>query len=415
MSWNEPGERQNNEDRDPWNRKDPAGNGPPDLDQVLKNLIHRFKGLFGRKISEDGSGSSNDPQATLGLLGLAGIGILVLWALSGIFVVGAAENAVILRFGRYIETLNPGIHWIPRFIESAYKINTQEISEFPYQAEMLTKDENIVDVALVVQYRVGEPRDFLLKVDDPRQSLQEATASALRQVIGSQTLDAVLTSGRAQIREGVYKQLSQLMTSYQTGLNVTDVTLQPAKPPEAVTSAFDDAIKAREDEQRFINKAQAYANRVEPIAQGQAQRLLQEATAYKSQVVLAAKGNIAGYVAILPAYRQAPSVTRERLYLDAIQSVLENSTKILVDTSGTNNMLYLPLDKIMQNQQTSVIPKRLVSEDEANSNTLFSPVEQTGDRLTVPANGNSNTLRVKRPERGQFVNPDSDAGMGDQS
>lgn len=403
MSWNEPGNNQNQ--RDPRNSQ-PDGE-PPDLDEMVRKLKQSIMGLFGG--SKNGNSENDNPSGTLTIFGLVGIGLLFLWILSGIFVVGAAENAVVLRFGKYTETLGPGIHWIPRMIEAAYKVNTQEISEFPYRSEMLTKDENIVDVALVVQYRVGDPEDFLLKVQNPRQSLQEATASALRQVIGSQTLDAVLTSGRAQIREEVYKQLGELMQTYQTGLEVTDVTLQPAKPPEAVTAAFDDAIKAREDEQRFINKAQAYANRVEPVAQGQAQRLLQEANAYKSQVVLASKGNTAGYLAVLPEYKRAPEVTRERLYLDAIQAVLDHSTKVLVDVHGSNNMLYLPLDKIMQ-QSTS---RTNQNDSTLSTNALLSQVEQQTNQLSMPINTAKSSSRASRPTRG--YNPDSYVGTGDRS
>ena len=350
MSWNQPSNQQ---------RPDDAGQSPrdepPDLEAVLRKIKQSFLGLFshGKKGRQPDTQTGEQGPGGTAIVSLVLAGFVILWALSGIFIVGAAENAVILRFGRYTQTLGPGMHWVPRFIESAYKINTQEIAEFPYQSEMLTKDENIVDVALVVQYRVGNPKDFLLKVDNPRQSLQEATASTLRQVIGSQTLDAVLTSQRAHIRQVVEQQLSTLMKNYQTGLVVTDVTLQPAKPPEAVTAAFNDAIKAREDEQRFISKAQAYANRVEPIAQGQAQRLLQEAGAYKSQVVLAAKGDIAGYLALLPTYEHAPIVTRERLYLDTIEKVLQHSTKVLVDVKGSNNILYLPLDKLASTASNS--------------------------------------------------------------
>ncbi len=405
MPWNEPGNNQQGGNRDPWNRNKSSKDEPPDLDEMLKKLKQSLAGLFSGGNKQGDNNSSDGTRGTVAIISLIGIGALILWVLSGIFIVGAAENAVILRFGKYSETLGPGIHWIPRIIEAAYKVNTQEIAEFPYQSEMLTKDENIVDVALVVQYRVNNPEDFLLKVDNPRQSLQEATASALRQVIGSQTLDATLTSGRAQIREDVYKQLSMLTQSYQTGLEITDVTLQPAKPPEAVTEAFDDAIKAREDEQRFINKAQAYANRVEPIAQGQAQRLLQEATAYKSQTVFAAKGNTAGYLAILPAYRRAPGITRERLYLDAIQTVLNRSTKVLVDVHGSNNMLYLPLDKIIQQQ-----PPR---NDNTNkqTNALLSEIAQQTHQVNVPLRtSNSNVTRSTRPTRGQTYNPDSHVG-----
>lgn len=407
MSWNQPSNQ---------NNKAPNGAGrsprdePPDLEEVLGKIKQSILGLFGA----GKKGQQNDTQQGRGGMAIVGVilaGFVILWALSGIFIVGAAENAVILRFGRYTQTLGPGMHWVPRFIESAYKINTQEISEFPYQSEMLTKDENIVDVALVVQYRVGNPKDFLLKVDNPRQSLQEATASTLRQVIGSQTLDAVLTSQRTQIRQVVEHQLSALMKRYQTGLVVTDVTLQPAKPPEAVTAAFNDAIKAREDEQRFISKAQAYANRVEPIAQGQAQRLLQEAGAYKSQVVLAARGDIAGYLALLPTYERAPAVTRERLYLDTIQTVLQHSTKVLVDVKGSNNLLYLPLDKLAPVSSNG--GGRASTDQGISTSTLPNMPQARADPNNTGTSTNhlsGSSLSSTRPSRAQAFNPDSYVG-----
>ena len=399
MSWNQPSNQQRPNDGGQSPRDE-----PPDLEEALRKIKQSFLGLFsrGKKGRQPDTQAGDQGPGGAAIVGLVLAGFVILWALSGIFIVGAAENAVILRFGRYTQTLGPGMHWIPRFIESAYKVNTQEIAQFPYQSEMLTKDENIVDVALVVQYRVGNPKDFLLKVDNPRQSLQEATASTLRQVIGSQTLDAVLTSQRAHIRQVVEHQLSTLMKNYQTGLVVTDVTLQPAKPPEAVTAAFNDAIKAREDEQRFISKAQAYANRVEPIAQGQAQRLLQEAGAYKSQVVLAAKGDIAGYLALLPTYEHAPTVTRERLYLDTIEKVLQHSTKVLVDVKGSNNILYLPLDKLAPTASNSHVVKTTtlpdMSKPQADLNT------------TNPSTDEADTVSTTRPIRGQMFNPDSYVG-----
>ena len=400
MSWNQPSNQQRPNDGGQSPRDE-----PPDLEEMLRKIKQSVLGLFFRGKKGRQRDSQHGGQGHGGGMAIAGLvlaGFLILWALSGIFIVGAAENAVILRFGRYTQTLGPGMHWVPRFIESAYKINTQEIAEFPYQSEMLTKDENIVDVALVVQYRVGNPKDFLLKVDNPRQSLQEATASTLRQVIGSQTLDAVLTSQRAQIRQIVEHQLSTLMKSYQTGLVVTDVTLQPAKPPEAVTAAFNDAIKAREDEQRFISKAQAYANRVEPIAQGQAQRLLQEAGAYKSQIVLAAKGDIAGYLALLPTYEHAPTVTRERLYLDTIEKVLQNSTKVLVDVKGSNNLLYLPLDKLAPMSSNNGTVKTTALPDINKANTDVNN--------TNTSTNNTDSFSTTRPMRGQVFNPDSYVG-----
>jgi membrane protease subunit HflK len=217
---------------------------------------------------------------------------------------------------------------------------------------MLTKDENIVDVELSVQYQVQNPRDFLFNVAVPTESIKEATASALRQVVGHTTLDEILTVGREKARGEVERQLVEILDIYKTGLHVVDVNLQPAKPPEQVTEAFDDAIKAREDQQRFINQAQAYNEKVIPISQGQASRVLEEAKAYKTKVTLDAKADVASFLALLTEHARAPKLTDQRLYYAALEKVFSSTSKILLDNDGSNNILYLPLDKMMEKQGT---------------------------------------------------------------
>lgn len=273
--------------------------------------------------------------------------LFIIWAVSGIFVVSPAEKSAILRFGRYVTTVGPGPHWIPRFIDSQFTVDTQQVRNFSYQAEMLTRDENIVSVALAVQYRIADPNNYLFSVVDPIKTIQQATSSALRQIVGTMSLDSVLTTGRGQLREEIEKQLVETLEAYKTGLLVTDVRLQPAKPPEAVTDAFDDAIKAREDEQRYINQARAYARTVTSIAIGQIARLQQSADAYQKEVVLQAEGATSRYLALLGPYQQSKAVTRDRLYLDTISNVLANTTNVFVDSSG-NNVLYLPLDQLLK-------------------------------------------------------------------
>ncbi len=332
-----------------WNG--PNGGGkqtPPDLDEVFRKFQSKVKKIIGGK----SGGSSQSTAGGFGLI-LILIAVVVLYGLSGFFIVGPAEQAVVLRFGRYVRTVDPGPHWIPRFIDSRYLMNVQKVSTFSYQASMLTKDENIVSVSVAVQYRISNPKNYLFNIVDPLESIQQATASALRQVIGHTTLDEVLTIGREKVRAQVNQQLTKLMGVYKAGIAITDVTILPAKAPEDVKAAFDDAIKAQEDEQRYINQAEAYKRGVEPIARGQAKRIMQEAQAYKQQVILKSQGDASKFLAILPQYLNAPKVTRERLYLDAVESVLSKTSKILIDTSNSNNLVYLPIDKLLSSSALS--------------------------------------------------------------
>lgn len=393
MAWNEPGNGDNDkkDSKDPWTGR-PKQSGPPDLEAALRKLRQKLMQLFpankrgGSNMFKGGNSGGGMPGgALLAKIKGAGIGmvvlvLLILWLFWGIFIVNPAEQAVIVRFGKYVGTVGPGPHWLPQFIEAAYPINEQKISTYSYDAEMLTKDENIVSVAVAVQYRIGDARSYLFNVVDPEESLQQATASALRQVIGHTNLTDVLTSGREQIRQSVQDQITKILARYNTGLLVTDVAMQPAKAPEEVKDAFDDAIKAQEDEQRYENQAQSYAMQVEPIAKGQAQRLLADAGAYQQQVVLHAKAETAPFLALLPGYIKAPAVTRERLYLETIESVLANSNKVLVDGQGANNsMFYLPLDKLTATAVKQTTPAITVENPPATATpTTSSNVTQGG-------------------------------------
>jgi membrane protease subunit HflK len=346
MGWNEPG--------GPDKQKQ-----PPDLDEALKRLQQKFSNFFKSTSSKPasgggGSGSSLPAGASAISFGLI-FGILALiWALSGIYIVAPAEEAVVLRFGSYLETQGPGLHWIPRFIDTKSVENVKNVSSYTYTEEMLNKDEIIVSVSVAVQYRIDNLRDYLYNVVNPQESLQQATASALRSVIGHTTLDEVLTVGREQVRSSVMEELTHILSIYHAGLVVTDVNILPAKAPEQVKTAFDDAIKAQVDEQRYIYEATAYAAKVKPDAEGVAQRLIQEAQAYKQKVTLDAEGRVASYLALLPQYLHSPAVTRERMYLDAISNVLADVPKVIVDVPNGSNMLYLPLDKLMEQRKTAV-------------------------------------------------------------
>ncbi len=367
MAWNDPSDQDKDQQRDqekksagdPWSgQKKGSDNAPPDLDEVFRKFSKKLNSMLNKKKGSGGKGfgsgsNGSGPVASLGkkgagfIVGLAVLLILVIWGLSGIYIVGPAEQGVVLLFGSYSKTVGPGPHWIPRFIESVKVVNVQKVYNYVYSAEMLTRDENIVSVSVAVQYRISNPEKFLYNIVNPRESLQLATASSLRQVVGDMTLNSVLTTGRSLVSQDVNKQLQDILKLYQSGIQVTDIALQPAKAPEQVRAAFDDAIKAREDQQRYVNQAQAYTQDVIPKAQGNAKQMLAQANAYKQQVVLYSEGNTARFLALLPEYKVAPEVMRERLYLTSVESMLAHSSKVLVDTNKSNNVLLLPLSKLM--------------------------------------------------------------------
>lgn len=353
---------------------------PPDLDEMLRQLSKRLGKLFGNR----STGGHPFKQLTQTCCLLAGLAI-VIWFVSGIFIVHPAEEAVITRFGRYRMTLEAGLHWLPRFIDRKYLVDVQKVSSYPYSDHMLTQDENIVLVSLAVQYRIDNLRNYLFAVDSPEGSLQQATASALRQVIGHTTLDHVLTTGRGEVRKKVREQLERTLERYQTGLVLMDVILQSVYAPDAVKAAFDDAIKAQEDEQRFVNEAQAYARKVVPIAKGKAERLLQEARAYKEERVLQAKGDVARFKALLTEYKNAPKLTKERLYLSALESVLEKTSKIILDLPQSHPFFYLPLDRWLQTADNEALPMSLEeqkSDDEMMHQELPTGVVSMPKRFT---------------------------------
>jgi membrane protease subunit HflK len=339
MSWNEPGGG-NKKPQDPWG----GGNqGPPDLDEALKKLQAKLGGLFGGSSSKGGGTPAGVSGAALGVVALVA---LLIWAVMGVYQVDEQERGVVLRFGKYLDTIPPGLHWNPRFIDDVTLLNITKVRSATFREIMLTQDENIVEVKLSVQYVITDPVKFVLKVRDPERSLQHASQSALRHVVGGISMDMVL--GRAQMAAGVQQRLQEYLDLYQTGILVSKVTVDESKPPTQVQAAFDDVIKAREDEERVQNEAQAYANSVVPEARGGAQRQIEEANAYKEQVIANAEGEAERFNRLLIEYRKSPEVTRERLYLDAVQTVLSQTDKVMVDVEGGNNVMYLPLDKLSQ-------------------------------------------------------------------
>lgn len=349
MAWNEPGGG-NNKPKDPWGGGD---QGPPDLDEALKKLQARFAGLFGGSGggSSSSGGTSGISGAALGVL--LGV-VLLIWAALGVYQVDEQERGVVLRFGKFHDTVQPGLHWNPPLIDEVSLLNITKVRSVSFREIMLTQDENIVEVKLSVQYVIDDPVHFVLTVREPERSLQHAAQSALRHVAGGATMDMVLTEGRAQLAVDVQQRLQEYLNLYQTGILVSKVTIDESKPPTQVQAAFDDVIKAREDEERLQNEAQAYANEIVPVARGGAQRQIEEANAYKEQVIANAQGEAERFTRLLTEYRKSPDVTRERLYLEAVQGVLSQTNKVMVDVEGGNNVMYLPLDKMAeQGQRTS--------------------------------------------------------------
>ncbi len=354
MPWNKPGD-----EKDPWSGGGSGGggnDGPPDLDEVVKKLQDRFGGLFGSARGGDGGGSS--PGSGGGVpwlvIGVIGVILVLVWGFSGVYTIKPAERGVVLRFGAYSEITSPGLNWhIPYPIEEVRKINVDQLSSFRHSAQMLTADENIVDMELTVQYRIQDAADYWFQDNNPEKAIEDATATVMRETIGKSELDFILTSGRGSISTAIQQGIQELMKVYRTGLVVTSVNTQPAKPPEAVKGAFDDAIKAREDKERLENQAEAYANEVVPIARGAAARQVEDAKAYKAKVIAEAEGDTARFVSVLTEYEKAPSVTRERLYLETIEEVMAKSNKVVIDAENSNNLMYLPLDKMMQTPKQS--------------------------------------------------------------
>ena len=357
MAWNEPGGNSNNQD--PWGGKRRGGDrkGPPDLDEAFRKLQESLNGLFGGKKRSGGSGDGGGSSSKGGGLGLLGIGLAVLaaiWLYSAVYVVDEQEQAVVLRFGKYYETVGAGLNIYFPPIDRKYMENVTRERAYTKQGQMLTEDENIVEVPLTVQYKITNLQDFVLNVDQPEISLQHATDSALRHVVGSTAMDQVLTEGREQMAAEIKERLQRFLDTYKTGITVTQVNVQSAAAPREVQEAFDDVIRAREDEQRSRNQAESYANGVIPEARGQAQRIIEDANGYRDEVISRAKGEADRFTKLVGEYRKAPEVTRQRLYLETMQDVYSNTSKVLVSSKeGQNNLIYLPLDKMVEGSRNN--------------------------------------------------------------
>jgi membrane protease subunit HflK len=400
MSWNEPG----GDKKDPWSgREQPPV--PPDLDDVLKTLQDKLSRLFGGG-SSGGSGSHQPPAQMAGLVAVVALG---LWALTGIYLVDEGSRGVVTRFGAYEDTTFPGLHWhFPapiekvevvnveqqRFLEIGYRSGGRQQSQgsVPKEALMLTQDENIIDIRLAVQYQIKDAQAYLFNVADPDVTLKQVIESAQRAVIGKSTMDFVLTEGRSNIADEIKVEIQQTLDEYKTGISVSNVNLVDAQPPDQVQNAFEDAIKAREDEQRLKNEAEAYANEVVPKARGAAARLLEESEAYKQKAVARAEGEASRFLQLLTEFEKSPDVTRERMYLDVMQEVLGQTGTLVVDVKNSNNMLYLPVDKL----QRSAAPSASVNDLEVPS-PVVQEVRETGAKSARAASSRGREMKGPQP------------------
>ncbi|MGH8665397.1 MAG: FtsH protease activity modulator HflK [Burkholderiales bacterium] len=349
-----------------WGKR--GNEGPPDLDELLRNLNAKLNGLFGRKGGSQPPSGGGDGGSRVGGGGVLLLAILVLlvWLASGFYIVDASNRGVVLRFGKYHETTQPGPRWhLPYPIESAEIVNLSQVrtvevgyrnnvkSKVLKESLMLTDDENIIDIQFAVQYILKSPEDYLFNNRGTDDAVLQAAESAIREIVGKSKMDFVLYEGREQVAAEATKRMQKILDRYKTGILVSKVTMQNAQPPEQVQAAFDDAVKAGQDRERLKNEGQAYANDVIPKAKGTAARLLEEAQGYRQRVVASAEGEASRFTQVLAEYQKAPSVTRERLYIDTVQQVLESTSKIVIDQrAGGGSLLYLPLDKILQSAGT---------------------------------------------------------------
>ncbi len=356
-----------------WGNKPGGGSGgPPDLEELWRDFNRRLSGLFGRKGGGDGGGSggrlpSLSPRQFGGGIGLLAMLVAVIWLASGFYIVDASQRGLVLQFGKFKETTEPGLRWrLPWPIQSNEIVNLtgvrtvevgyrgSEKSKVLKEALMLTDDENIVSVQFAVQYLLKDPKNYIFKNRNPDDAVIGAAETAIREVVGKSRMDFVLYEGRDVIAANTQKLIQEILDRYETGVQIRSVTMQSTQPPEQVQAAFDDAVKAGQDRERQKNEGQAYANDVIPRARGAASRLMQEADGYRQRMIATAEGDASRFKQILVEYNKAPEVTRQRLYLETIQQVYSSTSKIMIDAKGGGNLLYLPLDKLMQAAGTQI-------------------------------------------------------------
>ncbi|MFC0322897.1 FtsH protease activity modulator HflK [Gallibacterium melopsittaci] len=413
MSWNDSGQ-------DPWSKpgssdrkdgKESHSSGQNQQPNQNKNndtppdLLEELAKFFNKMSQGGGQGSNNQKRPSNTTISANGIGklaifaiiaMIVFWIASGFYTIKEAERGVVLRFGKLEKIVQPGLNWKPTFIDDVLPVNVERISELKTQGSMLTQDENMVTVEMTVQYRIQDPASYLFHVVDPQDSLSQATDSALRYVIGHMSMDDILTTGRSVVRERTWKSLNEIIKPYNMGLEILDVNFQSARPPEEVKDAFDDAIKAQEDEQRLIREAEAYAREREPIARGNAQRIIEQATAYKEQIVLDAKGEAERFTKLIPEFKANPQLLKERLYLESMEKVMSATPKVLLDNNG-NNLTVLPLEQLLkQNKNNSA------SENSTGTSESTTAPKATLEMPKVPSTTQSKEPIIDADRQGRF-------------
>ncbi|OJY56172.1 FtsH protease activity modulator HflK [Thiobacillus sp. 0-1251] len=382
MAWNDP-QWGNNGNRN-------KNSGPPDLDELWRRLNQRLNGMFGNRNTEGGGGFSSGGAGGGNLLGLLLGALFLVWVASGFYIVDTGQRGVVLRFGKYIETTEPGPRWhLPWPIESREIVNIDQVrtveigyrnnvkSKVLRESLMLTDDENIIDLQFAVQYILKDPEEFLFVNRAPEDTVLQVAETAMREIVGKNKMDFVLYEGRAEIATRAKVLMQQILDRYKTGISISQVTLQNIQPPEQVQAAFDDAVKAGQDRERLKNEAEAYSNDVVPRASGLASRLKEEAAGYKQAVIANAEGEASRFSQIVTEYQKAPQVTRQRMYLDTMQTVMNNTSKVVVDQKSGNSLLYLPLDKLQQiaNQPSSGASDALLQPPVAATPTPPAPVD----------------------------------------
>lgn len=384
MAWNQPGN--NGQDRDPWGSSNNSGNsggnksgrnrGASDLDDLFRKLSSKLGGFGGNK-----GGNGSDQGAKFGgrIISLVAAAVVVIWAASGFYTIKETERGVVTRLGKFNHIVQPGLNWKPTFIDEVVPVNVESVRELATAGVMLTSDESVVRVEMNVQYRVTDPAAYLYSVTSPDNSLRQATDSAVRGVVGKYTMDKILTANRMVVRDDTQRELEKTILPYRMGITLLDVNFQAARPPEEVKAAFDDVIAARENEQQSIREAEAYSNEVLPRAKGDAQRIIEEAKAYKARVVLEAQGEVAGFAKMLPRYKEAPEITRERLYIETMEKVLSRTRKVIVNDHN-NNLLVLPLEQMLRGDASGV-----KKEGTAQSDNIAAS-EPRVTRPTLPSN-----------------------------
>jgi len=378
MAWNEPG-KDDKKDQDPWNKNGKKNEqGPPDLDVVFQKISGVLGGLFGNKSTQGPSGSGNGGKfVAIAILTI----IAIVWFASGWYTVKESDRGVVLRFGAYHSQVDPGLHWNPKFVDQIIPINVEAFRTMPTTGFMLTEDENIVQVSMEIQYRIVAPEKYLFSVTNADNSLLQALDSSLRFVIGHSTMDDALTTGREVVRQETWEMLDKIIAPYDLGIQIVDVNLQQTRPPEQVKDAFDDAIAAQEDEERFVREAEAYEREKEPIARGQVKRIEQQARSYEEGIILQAQGAVAKFNQLLPEYQANPDVTRQRLYIETMERVLSNSSKVLIDNQAGGNLTFLPLDKLMSNPDNG--SSRLPVETEIETRSRADEQADLDERATT--------------------------------